>query len=123
VPFLRDYDDPVAERLSRLIGEERVLACGPVVAEVLQGASVEARPRLERLLAALPWAELTRDAWLRVGQVAGALRARGITVPLTDVEIAVTGEAVGAALWTLDSDFLRIREALPRLDLFEPEAR
>jgi predicted nucleic acid-binding protein len=69
---------------------------------------------------ALPWAELDRSAWRMVGEVAADLRSAGVSLPLTDVEIAVASVRAEAALWTRDLDFERIRSALPGLQLYRP---
>jgi len=89
--------------------------CGPVVAELLAGVVATRRDELWQLLAGLPWADLGRPEWRRVGDVAGAMRRSGTTVALTDVEIAVAAVTAGAELWSRDSDFDRIAGVLPEL--------
>ena len=74
----------------------------------------------EPSLEALPWAELDRAAWRRIGEVGRDLRASGASVPLTDLAIAVAAVSAGASVWTRDEDFERIRSALPELDLVSP---
>jgi predicted nucleic acid-binding protein len=69
---------------------------------------------------ALPWVDLRRPEWRRVGHVGALLRERGATVALTDIEIAVAAEAADAALWTFDSDFQRIAAVMPNLRFFAP---
>ena len=96
------------------------VVCGPVLAELLGGMPVERRDELWHALEALPWAELDRPAWRRVGELAHELRASGESVPLTDLAIAVAAVSAGASLWTHDSDFDRLRSALPELELVDP---
>lgn len=117
VDYLRDGTRGAAAKLDDLLEQQAVVVCGPVLAELLAGTRVEQRGELWRALEALPWADLDRSAWHRVGEIANDLRAAGVSVALTDVEIAVAAVLAGASLWTRDDDFVRIRAALPELEL------
>ena len=44
---------------------------------------------------------------------------KGWSLSLSGVLISVTCVRAGAALWTRDRDFWRVKEALPRLELYE----
>lgn len=92
--------------------------CGPVAAELVAGTAQRQRAALWELLAGLSWSDIGRAQWRRVGEAAAALRDRGASVPLTDVEIAVAAVEAGASLWTRDRDFDRIAAALPELRRF-----
>lgn len=81
VEYLRLGDRGRAADLGGLLDERRVLACGPVVAEVLAGTRPPDQEPLGSLLAGLVWAELDHAAWRRVGQVAGGLRRAGRGFP------------------------------------------
>jgi len=72
------------------------------------------------LMAGLPWIDLRRDGWRRVGELAGDLLSRGFRVPLTDVAIAVTAADGRASLWSRDAHFAQVAELLPALHRFEP---
>lgn len=111
VDYLRGRDS----ELQAAIDSKEIVTCGPVVAELLAGTGSRDRAVVGAALDKVPWAELRRDSWSRVGAVAAALRERGGTVPLTDIEIAVAAVEAGAELWTRDSDFDRVRTALPDL--------
>ena len=121
VAFLRDGTRGSAAELDRLLEQREVLICGPVAAELVAGAGDDGG-RLWSLLAGLAWAELQREAWRQVGETAAALRRRGATVALTDVEIAVAAMRAGAAVWSQDSDFERIGTVLPELRRFRKPA-
>ncbi|MHB1582571.1 MAG: PIN domain-containing protein [Acidimicrobiales bacterium] len=97
-----------------------VVVCGPVVAELLAGARSSDRARPWLLLTGLPWAELGPLQWQTVGQVAARLRARGETVALTDIEIAVAAANSSSRLWSRHSDFERVHAHLPTLRFFDP---
>lgn len=119
VEYLRAGAQGPAGGLDRLLADEAVVVCGPVLAELVAGTAAEDRDELWHALATLPWAELDHDAWLQVGELAFALRRAGISLPLTDIEIAVACTSAGAALWTRDEDFHRLRSHLPSLQLYD----
>jgi predicted nucleic acid-binding protein len=71
-------------------------------------------------LSGLPWANLERRQWQEVGELAAKLRAKGLTVPLTDLEIGVAAASSGSRLWTWDGDFDPVRAVLPALSFYQP---
>lgn len=106
--------------MQRLLHARAVWACGPVMAEIVAGASTQVEADVRDTFSGLYWAELRRDEWVRVGQVSRQLRHKGESLPLTDVTIAVAAVSADAAIWTHDRDFRRIRGVLPPLKLFRP---
>jgi predicted nucleic acid-binding protein len=117
VDYLRGDDAQVVQALDASLDGESVLMCGPVMAELLAGTEPDDRDDVWLALGNLPWADVDRAGWRRVGEVAHDLRRRGITVPLTDVTIAVAATAAEAELWTRDDDFVRVQAAFPELVL------
>ena len=109
--------EPEATALDRLIADEAPFICGPIVAELLAGASPTRRDDLWLALASLPFVELGRDAWAEAGDLAHDLRSRGEGVPLLDVLIGVAAVRADAMLWTRDRDFERVLGVLPDLQL------
>lgn len=105
-----------------LLTQQEVVACGPVVAELLAGTAPTRRAQLWTLISGLPWIDLRPAGWRRVGQIVGDLLARGHTVPLTDVQIAVMCFDNDSALWSRDTHFEPIGEVLPGLRRFAPPA-
>lgn len=120
VEYLRRGDMGDAWHLDALLLTGEVVVCGPVVAELLAGTKRRDRDELWLSLRSLPWAELGHVEWRRVGQTAGDLRERGQTVPLTDVQIAVSATSMNAGLWTHDSDFQCIAAVLGDLQIYQP---
>lgn len=117
VDFLREGASGPAAELDNLLGNEAVMVCGPVVAEVTAGVSPADRDLIWQSIGTLPWAELDRSAWRLVGELSYDLRTSGRAVPLTDVMIAVACGRAKAALWTRDEDFGRIAEVYSDLAL------
>ncbi len=117
VAYLRAGAEEVTHELTTALDQREVLACGPVLAELIVGARPDDRPSLMASLAGLPWVELDRQAWQSVGLLAAELRDRGQMLPLTDLEIAVAAHTSGAALWTSDQHFRRIEPLLAEFDV------
>ena len=117
VDYLRGKDADTVAELDRYLEGESVLVCGPVISELLAGTAPDHQEALWLGIGSLPWAAIDQPAWRQVGEVAGELRRAGISVPLTDVAIAVAAAGAEAALWTRDADFERIQTALPELAL------
>ncbi len=117
VAYLRTGAEGLTRELNLALDRREILACGPVVAELVAGARPADRAGLLASLAGLPWAELDHHAWQSVGLLAAELRDLGQVLPLTDLEIAVAAHAAGAALWTADHHFERIAPLLEGLKL------
>ena len=68
-----------------------------------------------------PWAGLDQAGWHDVGEAAARrLRAKGQTLPLTDLAIAVAAARRAAdILWSFDSDFERIHPIVDDLVLYD----
>lgn len=117
VEYLRRGHRGWAAELDELLERGELLVCGPVVSELLAGVRGDHRGGFAVRLAALPWAELGHDAWMRIGTVSGDLRRRGIVVGLADAAIAVAAAGAGALLWSADADHERLAEVMGELTL------
>ncbi len=122
IRYFRPRPDEASRHLDRLIEEREVLACGPVMAEIMAGTPVDTRMEIWSGYDSLPWVELDRLAWRQAGEISFDLARQGRSLPLADVLIAVAAVRGKASLWTLDRDFERIRDVLPALELYRPRA-
>ncbi len=120
IAYLRAGAEAITRELSSALERREVLACGPVVAEIVARARPHDRPTLLASFGGLPWADLDRRAWQSVGLLAAELRDRGLVLPLTDLEIAVAAHTAGATLWTADRHFERLAVLLDGLELRFP---
>lgn len=118
VSYFRTGAHGSASELDRLLDGGNVVVCGPVVAELLTGTQERQRTHLWGLLSSLPWAALDPEQWRKVGEASAGLRSRGLSLPLTDVEIAVAAVDASAQLWTGDTDYDRVQQVLPELSLY-----
>jgi len=118
VDFLRSGRGEPSNAFDDLLAGRRLLMCGQVAAELVAGASARESELLWAKLQGLPWTSLGQAGWRAVGETARELRRRGARVPLTDIGIALSAQRAGARLWSLDSDFKRIAEALDGLELY-----
>lgn len=119
IEYLRHGDRGKAAGLRGLLRGGQTMTCGPVSAELMSGAREADREGLWRMLTALRWAALSRDAWRQAGEAATELRRSGKALPMTDIAIAVAAADASVPLWTLDSDFQRLAAVLDGLALYE----
>ena len=77
--------------------------------ELWNGARGEREKRVLRDFAAvLPELPIDEDVWRAAYELARRVRARGVTVPATDVTIAACAQVHDAAIESADSDFQRL---------------
>lgn len=77
-----------------------------VVAELLQGVKQEKESqRLKLLFRSIHYLPTEDSDWFAAGILAQQLRAKGLTLPLTDVLIAVIAQRHAIKVLTLDKHF------------------
>ena len=116
IDFLRGDDDTVTA-LNLLIKSGRVVVCGQVLQEVLQGsrddkalATLEAQMRLWPLEAEEP------ADFIEAARVFARLRWKGVTIPPTDCLMATMALRRKLLLYANDSDF----DGIPGLRRYQP---
>ena len=76
------------------------------MAELLQGTRSENEETyVAQLLDGIPVIELTTPLWMKTGRLSCSLRRKGITLPLTDIAIAVVAIEYNFSVFTIDSHF------------------
>ena len=117
VDYLRGRNQAQRDTVATLVQQGQAYICGVVLAELLAGTrTVRDRDRIDTLFRGLPYLELSRPTWVHAGNLASAMRAQGITVPLADLLIATLALEHGLPLFTHGAHFQRI----PRLRLYQP---
>lgn len=118
VDFFRGRNEPVRAALRELIRGHQAVLTGIVLAEVLQGIRTQGEvDSVRNEFASLHYYETARDTWSRAGSLSGQLRQKGLTLPLSDLIIAVLAMENGAEAFTTDPHF----EKIPGLKLYKPK--
>ena len=97
-----------AAHLSLLFDQDEVLLPAPVRVEILSGASRTDRPRLRRLLSALPVAYPSADTWERLDLWVEKAGQAGDRFGFADLLIGALAVESGARIWSMDSNFGRL---------------
>ncbi len=85
----RRVDEKVRERVSRILDEDRAATCGMILVELLGGArNKKEYEELSTDFEALHYLLTPEATWSRVAQLSLSLRARGVSVPYSDLLIA-----------------------------------
>ncbi|TAN40849.1 MAG: PIN domain nuclease [Nitrospirae bacterium] len=95
--------------LESLILDGKVWTCGPVLFELLQGVrSPKQKEAVKNAFEGLPYVEMSTALWEQAAEIYMSLRKSGITVPLSDLFIAVIAIEHNLAVFTLDKHFAQI---------------
>jgi predicted nucleic acid-binding protein len=117
IRYLRDVRAEESKIMHELIAADRIVICGPVLAEILSGSlNRSAYTTIKELMSAIPCLEPSSGAWEKIGEARFILSRKGVQSSLIDLWIAAVAHEYGVAVWTLDKDFERILPAIP----FEP---
>ncbi|MEW6117422.1 MAG: PIN domain-containing protein [Nitrospirota bacterium] len=116
IEYLRGSSNASAILESLIIGK-RVWICGPVVFELLQGVrSPKQKEAVKNALNGLPYAEMSGVLWEKAAESYVSLRKNGLTVPLSDLFIAVIAIEHDLSVFTHDKHF----EQIPGVKLYQP---
>jgi hypothetical protein len=119
VDYLNGKDEAVDE-LNLLIKSGRVVVCGQIRQEVLQGSRDEkAFAKLEKEMNLWPYEAEEPADFIEGAHVFARMRWKGITVPPTDCLIAAVAIRRTLLLYARDSDF----DHIPQLQRYEPISR
>jgi len=99
--------------LNQLILRNRVFMCGPIFFELLQGIkSPEEKSLVKEALLSLPYLEITLQIWEGAAYLSRDLRAKGVTLPLTDLLIGQLAKANNLEVISFDPHFDRIPDLI-----------
>jgi predicted nucleic acid-binding protein len=108
IAAFRDGSGTEAMHLRDLLDSDEVALAGPVRVEVLVGASLRDRPRLRRLLSALPTFYPGDSTWDLIESWLDTASRAGNQFGFADLLIGALAAQQGAAVWSLDGDFRRM---------------
>lgn len=105
--------------LAQLLDADEVALAAPVRVELLSGASRSDLPKLRRALSALPILYPGDETWSIIDHWIDKACARGLRFGVGDLLVAALASEAGSLVWSLDSDFDRMRRA-GFVELYEP---
>ena len=102
-------DERLVRALDRPMDERRVVVCGQIKQEMLQGARDDRMfARIEREMSIWSYEPETAHDFLEAARCYARLRWKGVTVPPPDCLIAAVAIRCGLRLCTSDPDFAKI---------------
>jgi predicted nucleic acid-binding protein len=116
----RDGSLQVKVALENLLDEYEAAWCGPVKLEVLGGARVQERGKLEEHFKCIPYLPMNDSQWDFAKDIAWRLRDRGCNPPWNDILIASLSLKAGCRLYAMDKHFEQMRDAGAGIVLYEP---
>lgn len=106
IDFFKSKNGHLGDQVAALIESNQAAVTGVVIAELLQGVKQEKESqRLRLLFRSIHYLPTEDGDWFTAGILAQQLRAKGLTLPLTDVLIAVIAQRHAVTVLTLDKHF------------------
>jgi predicted nucleic acid-binding protein len=115
----RDRESVEGRHLRELLDKDEVAVAIPIRLEVLSGARRSERPRLSRILSALPTFYPNDATWHRIEGWLERIQNAGDWFGVGDLLIAGIGAENHAVIWSLDGDFARMAK-LKLIELYRP---
>ena len=115
----REGDLACKVALEALLEEYEATLSSPVRLEVLGGARVKDRKRLDGYFAVLPYHPIEEQDWRASEKNSRALRAVGLTIPWNDILVASLALRLGCRVYARDRHFEEMEPVLG-LDLYLP---
>jgi predicted nucleic acid-binding protein len=106
--------------LENLLEEYEAAWCGPVKLEVLGGARVKDREKLETHFTFIPYLPMNDAIWESAKNLAWRLRDRGCVAPWNDILIASLSREADCRVFAVDKHFEMIRDAGYGIRLYQP---
>ncbi len=114
VSAFRGKSPETVDLTRKLLNEDRVVTCGPVILEIRRGLRSKERDRVLPLFDALIRLSFDESLWDGAGDLDASLRRKGITIPPMDILIAQVCLHHKVSFFTLDEHFKQV----PGIKLF-----
>jgi predicted nucleic acid-binding protein len=115
IDALRGKIPHVVEATEKLLKDDRILICGPILFEIKRGLRPPDRKKILPLFDALIRLSVDETVWDAAGDLDASLRGKGIIIPPMDVIIAQVCLHHKVSIFTLDEHF----HSIPGLKFFE----
>ncbi len=113
--FKSSSSSGLGQIIERILFEEQVYICGPVIFELVQGIrSQNEKDNILHAIEGLKQVDISNDLWLKAGELSAKLRKSGITIPFSDLIIGVAAIENNLSVLTLDKHF----DQIPDLKLY-----
>lgn len=109
IDYFRKGKSKVEEQVNLLLDENRIVLCGMVELEILQGLRGNEQVIIQDLFSVLHYVNTERSDFVNAGLILNDLRKKGITIPSSDCLIAAQCLHHKLPLFTLDKDFKQVR--------------
>jgi len=105
ISAFRGKSSKIVDLTRKLLDEDRIVICGPVILELRRGLRSRDRNRVLPLFDALIRLSFDENLWDSAGDLDASLRRKGITIPPMDILIAQVCLHHKVPLFTLDEHF------------------
>ena len=116
----RDGRLDVKLALEGLLEEYEAAWCGPVKLEVLGGARVQEREKLEAHFSCIPYLLMANAAWDSAKALTWRMRDKGCTAPWNDILIATLSIKADCRIFAIDKHFDMMCQAGAGIRLYRP---
>ena len=111
IDFFNARQTPLATAVENALLHGEVYTCGIVKYELVQGVRSEKQEKaLLDGLRAVSFLEMTESLWIKAGRLSSVLRKKGVTIPLSDIIVAVLALENGLTVLTVDRHFEPVPE-------------
>ncbi|HEX9023129.1 MAG TPA: PIN domain-containing protein [Geobacteraceae bacterium] len=109
IDFFNARRTPLSVALEQLLLQGEVFTCGIVKYELIQGVRSQAEEKaLLHALQAVNHLEMNESLWIQAGRLSSDLRKKGVTIPFSDISIAVLARENDLTVLTIDLHFEQI---------------
>ena len=109
IDFFNARRTQLAVALEQFLLQGEVFTCGIVKYELVQGVKSSAEEKtLLHALQAVTHLEMDESLWIKAGRLSAALRKKGVTIPFSDIMIAVLALENDLIVLTVDGHFEQV---------------
>lgn len=115
IEYFKAGASPLKQALPRLLLNDNIFICGPVLYELTQGLQSD-KERISVMdgLNSLEYIEMSKDLWNKAGELSSTLRKEGKTIPFSDILIASIAIENNLSVFTIDKHF----DGMPNLKIY-----